>query len=133
MTTTSRHISVPIARPAEQVYDYAADVAHLSAWASGLADQPFELVDGRWVADTPAGRLQVVFAEPNRFGVLDHDVTLPSGEVFYNPMRVIPDGDTSCEVVFTLRRAPGMSDEQYAADAAAVIADLQALKRLLEA
>lgn len=131
MTTTSQHISVSIARPADQVYDYAADVAHLSTWASGLADQPFDLVDGQWVSDTPAGRLQVAFVERNRFGVLDHDVTLPSGEVFYNPMRVIPDGD-ACEVVFSLRRAPGMSDEQYAADAAAITSDLQTLKRLLE-
>jgi hypothetical protein len=63
--------------------------------------------------------------------VLDHDVTLPSGEVVYNPMRVIPDGH-GCEVVFTLRRRPGMSDEEFSADAGAVAADLARLKRILE-
>lgn len=131
MTTTSQHLSVSIARPADQVYEYAVDPTHLSSWAGGLADQPFDLVDGHWVSNTPTGRLQVVFVERNGFGVLDHLVTLPSGEVFYNPMRVVPDGD-ACEVVFTLRRAPEMSDEQFEADAAAVQADLQTLKQLLE-
>ena len=34
------------------------------------------------------------------FGVLDHEVTLPSGVTVLNPLRVVPDGD-GCEVVFT--------------------------------
>jgi hypothetical protein len=46
-------------------------------------------------------------------------------------MRVIADGE-GCEVVFTLRRQPGMSDEDFERDAAAVLADLGTLKRLLE-
>lgn len=46
--------------------------------------------------------------------MLDHVVTLPSGKSVYNPLRVIPDGDVS-EVVFTLRRQPGMTDEQFVA------------------
>ena len=46
-------------------------------------------------------------------------------------MRVIPDGDR-CEVVFTLRRQPGTDDEAYAADAAAVRADLATLAERLE-
>ena len=36
------------------------------------------------------------------------------------------------EVVFTLRRPPGMSDEDFRADAAAVAADLTRLKHVLE-
>jgi hypothetical protein len=34
--------------------------------------------------------------------------------------------------VFTLRRLPGMSDEEFERDAAAVTADLAALKTVLE-
>ncbi len=44
------------------------------------------------------GRVALAFVPRNDFGVLDHDVTLPSGETVYNPMRVIADG-TGCEVV----------------------------------
>ena len=64
--------------------------------------------------------------------MLDHVVTLPSGDSVYNPLRVILDGDAN-EVVFTLRRRPGMTDEEFTQDADAVRADLNSLKRVLEA
>lgn len=52
----------------------------------------------------------------------------------YNPMRVIPSGsdEQRCEVVFTLRRRPGVTDEEFEADAAAVEADLRTLRDLIE-
>jgi len=77
------------------------------------------------------GRVGFAFVPRNEYGVLDHDVTLPSGEVVYNPMRVIADGH-DCEVVFTLRRRPGMSDTEFSEDAGAVAADLARLRRILE-
>jgi hypothetical protein len=63
--------------------------------------------------------------------VLDHDVTVPSGETFHNPLRVLANGDGS-EVVFTVYRWTGTTDEAHQADAAAVAADLATLKSLLE-
>ncbi len=78
------------------------------------------------------GPVVIAFVPSNDHGVLDHDVTLPSGETVHNPMRVIAAGGGS-EVVFTLRRAPGMTDEEFTQDAATVSADLAALKRVLEA
>lgn len=131
MASESQHLSVLIKRPTAAVYDYAADPANLPQWAAGLASSTIEQVDGQWVADSPMGRVTVTFAEHNAFGVLDHVVTLPSGESVYNPMRVLPYGDAS-EVVFTLRRQPGMTEEQFEEDAAAVRADLGSLKRILE-
>lgn len=77
------------------------------------------------------GRVVVAFVQKNELGVLDHDVTLPSGEIVYNPVRVIADG-AGCEVVFTLRRRAGMSDEDFQRDADAVLADLTTLKRVME-
>ncbi|MBG0566776.1 SRPBCC family protein [Actinoplanes aureus] len=126
----SRHISTHIARPAQVVYDFAAEPTNLPRWAPGLCDSIAQR-DGRWVAESPMGRIELTFAERNAFGVLDHDVTLPTGETFHNPMRVTPDGDGS-ELVFSLRRRPGVSDEDFERDAAAVLADLLALKRIVE-
>jgi hypothetical protein len=77
------------------------------------------------------GEVEIRFAPENPYGVLDHDVTLPDGTTFANPMRVLPDGE-GCEVVFTLRRQPEMTDDSYDADAAMIDADLATLKRLLE-
>ncbi|MET7645567.1 SRPBCC family protein [Streptomyces sp. NPDC005426] len=127
----SRHISVYIARPVEAVYAFASDPANLPAWALGLGGS-IERIDGQWVAGTsPMGRVVVAFAPPNEWGVLDHDVTLPSGETVRNPVRVIADGAGS-EVVFTLRRQPGTSDADFRRDADMVAADLARLKELTE-
>ena len=130
MTTESRHISEWIDRPAAEVYEYAVEPANLPRWAPGLGSS-VEKVGDRWFVETSEGRAGFAFVRRNEFGVLDHDVTLPSGEVVYNPMRVIAD-DRGCEVVFTLRRRPGMSDAEFSEDAGAVAADLARLKRNLE-
>jgi hypothetical protein len=113
------------------VYTYASNPQNLPEWAAGLGGS-IERVGGRWLADSARGTVVVQFAPPNDFGILDHVVTLPSEETVYNPMRVIAHGVDS-EVVFTLRRAPGVSDADFEADRSAVTADLATLKRLLEA
>jgi len=120
-TNTSRHVSQWVDASSDVVYAYAADPDNLPRWAAGLADPKLVGVD-------------VEFAERNDFGVLDHVVTLPSGERFFNPMRVIPAGigERGCEVVFTLRRLEGVDDAEFDADAAAVAADLATLRALVE-
>ncbi|MFJ8887945.1 SRPBCC family protein [Streptomyces sp. NPDC102402] len=133
MTTSDAetlHISIRIDRPAGQVYAYASEPSHLPEWAAGLGAS-IEETDGQWIADSPMGRVVVDFAPRNDLGVLDHHVTLPSGETVYNPVRVIADG-SACEVVFTLRRRPGVSAEEFRRDETAVSADLATLKRIVE-
>jgi hypothetical protein len=120
-TKESRHISVWIDAPAEAVYAHASDRAQLPRWAAGLADPALAGAD-------------VEFAPRNEFGILDHVVRLPSGDQVYNPMRVIPEGpgEQGCEVVFSLRRRPDVTEDEFAADADAVAADLDRLRRLVE-
>ncbi|MEU0496330.1 SRPBCC family protein [Mycobacterium sp. NPDC006124] len=120
-TVDSLHVSQLIDADAAEVYEFAADPANLPRWAAGLADPQLATA-------------KVDFAPRNEFGVLDHVVTLPDGSRFYNPMRVIPAGldRRGCEVVFTVRRFAGVTDEQFAADAAAVATDLATLRDVLE-
>jgi hypothetical protein len=61
------------------------------------------------------GTVKVKFADKNKFGVLDHAVTLPSGVKVNNPMRVFPNNDGS-ELVFTLYRRADVSDQEFAED-----------------
>jgi hypothetical protein len=131
MSLESRHLSERIDRPAQEVYAYASEPANLPRWAPGLGSS-VEQVDGHWFADTPGGRIRLAFAPRNDFGVLDHYVTLGSGEVLYIPMRVIAD-DSGSEVLFTLRRGRDMTDAEFKADADAVLADLARLRQILEA
>ncbi|WP_411099306.1 SRPBCC family protein [Streptomyces sp. x-45] len=127
----SRHLSIRIDRTAADVYAYASNPANLPAWAHGLGTSIEKSAD-HWVAESsPLGRVTVTFTPPNDLGVLDHHVTLPSGETVHNPVRVIADG-TRSEVVFTLRRQPGTTDAAFEHDADMVTADLARLKELLE-
>lgn len=131
MAQESRHVSEWINRPTDEVYEYVLDPANLPRWAPGLGSS-VEKTDDQWFVETPAGRLTFAFVARNEYGVLDHFVTFPSGDTFYNPMRVIP-GPEGCEVVFTLRRLPDMSEDDFARDAGLVAADLARLKQIVEA
>jgi hypothetical protein len=130
MPSGSRHIAVAVDRPWREVADYVGNPANLPAWAEGLGSGIAE-GDGAWTASTPGGRVEIRFVPPNPYGVADHDVVLPTGEVVHVPLRVLPLGD-GAEVVLTIRRGPGVPDSAFDADEAAVRADLDRLKRVLE-
>lgn len=123
----SRHVSRVIRASPAAVYEYAADVGNLPQWAAGLARAEVVRDGERLLVDSPMGRVEVRFVERNQFGVLDHDVTLPSGTVVTNPVRVLahPDG---AEVVFTVRQIE-LDDDEFARDADLVAADLERLDR----
>jgi len=125
-----RTLSVSIACPPARVYAFVRRPENLPQWASGLGTAIRHAGDG-WVLDTADGPLGFRFVADNDVGVLDHVVTLASGESVLNPMRVVPNGGGS-EVSFTLFELPGMTAEAFAADAATVERDLRALKRVLE-
>jgi Polyketide cyclase / dehydrase and lipid transport len=130
MTFTAKHISVSINRSAAQVYAFASNPENLPNWAAGLSGS-IRKVNDDWIAESPMGTVKVKFTETNKFGILDHDVTLPSGVKVYNPMRVFPNNDGS-ELVFTLYRRQDVSDQEFAEDATAVEKDLAKLKTMLE-
>jgi hypothetical protein len=130
MTFKSRHISISINRSADEVYEFASNPENLPKWAAGLSGS-VKNIDGDWIAESPMGRVKVKFVDKNRFGILDHDVTLPTGETFYNPMRVFPNKDGS-ELIFTLYHRLGMSDSDFTDDEEQVKRDLLRLKALIE-
>ena len=129
----SRHVSIWIDTSPSVAYGYVCDPNNLPDWAAGLASGEVHQVDGEWVVSSPMGEVRVEFAPTNPFGVVDHTVRLAGGEAFYNPMRIVPDGESEhrCEVVFTVRRQPGVSDDEFETDVAAVTADLKKLREIL--
>lgn len=121
----SHHVSRVIAASPEAVYEYASDVDNLPRWAAGLAQAAVVREGDSLFAESPMGRVEVRFVEHNRFGVLDHDVTLPTGTVVTNPVRVLshPEG---AEVVFTVRQIE-LDDDEFARDIELVSKDLERL------
>ncbi|MFC3735986.1 SRPBCC family protein [Paractinoplanes deccanensis] len=130
MATDTAHVAERINRPADEVYAYASNPAHLPQWAPGLG-KAVEQIDGDWYVITDGGNIKVTFAPPNDYGVLDHWATFPDGQTFLNPLRVVPYGDGS-EIVFSVRRALGTSDADFARDTCLVAADLARLKAIME-
>lgn len=127
----SRHVSVVIGTTPEAAYEFASRPENLPLWAAGLVQTTLRPDGDSWVADTPDGAVRIRFAERNAWGVLDHEVTLPTGETTYNPFRILPHPD-GCEALFTIRQL-GMSDEELERDAGLVTDDLGRLAVLLEA
>lgn len=128
---SSRHLSTVIEAAPESVYAFASVPENLPQWAAGLAGADVRRDGDLLRVDSPMGEVTVLFVPSNDFGVLDHDVTLPSGAVVRNPLRVLAHPDGS-EVVFTLRQLD-MSDDDFERDAAMVEADLARLKAVVEA
>ena len=131
MTFPAKQISVSVNLPVSDVYSYAANPENLPKWAEGLSRSTITRVGDEWLADSPMGKVKIRFAAHNEFGVLDHDVKLPSGEINHNPLRVVKNGSGS-EVIFTLFRLPRMSDADFDRDAKLVENDLRRLKAILE-
>ncbi|HEY8252296.1 MAG TPA: SRPBCC family protein [Burkholderiales bacterium] len=105
--------------PVLDVYNFIVEPRNLPKWASGLASGP---------GGAPA---KVRFVERNKWGVLDHYVTVGSGPEVYMPMRVFQNGD-GAELLITVFRQPGVTEEKFVDDTQWVRRDLEALKELLE-
>jgi hypothetical protein len=124
----ARTISESIDCPPDRVYEFVSDPRNLPRWSFfGAVTRDGE----EWRVETPEGTVGFRFIERNALGVLDHVVTLGSGEEVRVPMRVVPNGDGS-EVLLTVFRSPGTTEQAFAADAGQVQRDLATLKRVLE-
>ena len=103
-----------IERAPAEVYAFVCDPNNLPKWASGLS-----------------GAVKVRFVERNAYGVLDHFVKANGAPEVYMPMRVFPNGE-GAEVLVTVFRQPGMTEEKFIDDTKWVLRDLEALKDVLE-
>ena len=129
MSFPARHISRFIARKPAEISAFLADHHNLPKWAAGLSSGITEQ-NGAVISESPMGKVQVRFAPGAELGIFDHDVTLPNGQTVHNPLRVLKNDDGS-EVVFTLYRMPGVSDDAFEKDAALIAADLERLSAAL--
>lgn len=114
MTTTT--VSMTIDAPPHQVSEDLADAGSHPEWAteffSGEADYQG---DGTWRMTVPRMGGPVLFridGDTSR-GVIDMYLA-PEGAPFGPPLpvRVVPNGD-GADVLFTLARYPGQSDEEW--------------------
>jgi hypothetical protein len=123
-------LGVAIDRPWRELYDVIWQPDFFPKWASGLSQSSLQREGARWRAQGPEGAVWIRFTDHNVFGVMDHYVDTGSGPEIYIPVRVIGNG-AGAEVILTLFRQPGMTDEKFQADIDWVKRDLKALQTLM--
>lgn len=125
----ARTVSVAVRRDAAAVYRYLAEPANFPRWSLFIkAIKP----DGDgWIATTPDASVRIRFAPRNAFGIVDHWVRVNADLEVYVPLRVVANGAES-EVLFTVFRLDGMSEQQFEDDIKLVRTDLGRLKAVLE-
>ena len=126
----SRHVSRVISVSPELVYEFASNPDNLPRWATGLTKASIVREGDVLLLDSPMGKVTVRFVPRNVYGVIDHDVTLPSGTTVTNPVRVLAHPEGS-EIVFTIRQIE-LTDDEFDRDIGMVEGDLERLKRLME-
>lgn len=132
MTHPTQILHISIKRSFSDVYAYLSNAKNFPTWAAGLGSSFKETSkENTWSITTANGPATVRFVEKNTFGIVDHYVNTPDGQEVYIPLRVIQN-NTGSEVIFTLFRLPGVTDEQFKKDREAVQKDLNTLKQVLE-
>jgi hypothetical protein len=124
-------IHLSILAPPRQVIAFLVDVHNWMTWAPWIRSVSRSSARG-WIFDTDAGPMNVRFVEQNTVGVLDHEVTLPSGVSVLNSMRVLANGSGS-ELMMVVFQSPATSTEEFERDVQAVRDDLTRIKKLSEA
>ena len=127
----ARTFSVSIRHEWQALYERIWHPSVFTQWAAGLANSELRREGETWLADGSDGPITIRFTPHNPFGVMDHFVDPGDGNEIHVPLRVIQNGD-GAEVMLTLFRQPGMSDEHYAADIKLINRDLRSLKALIE-
>lgn len=129
-TFQAKNISISIESPKDSVYHFASNPENLPKWLAFMKaiSKKSPLV---WVAETDLGKIEIEFVPKNIYGVLDHTITLPDGTIINNTLRIVENGKGS-EVIFTLFKMPGKTNEEFESDASLVSADLTTLKNILE-
>ncbi len=126
----ARTFSISIRHEWQDLYEQIWRPGFFAQWAAGLAESALRQDGEAWVADGADGPIRIRFTPHNEFGVMDHWVD--TGEtVVHVPLRVMANGN-GAEVMLTLYRQPGMSDDDYSSDVKLVTRDLKALKALIE-
>ena len=130
-TLQTSTVSVTIDAPFERVVADLADGSTHPEWATRFFDGPATRREDRTfdvrVPSMGGPARMSVESMPER-GVIDL-LLAPAGAPFGPPLpiRVVPNG-TGVDVLFTLARFPGMTDEQWQEGLAGMVAELDSLK-----
>ena len=129
MHADTQAITLPVS--AEDAFAFLAEPENLPRWAVGFA-RGIRREGDAWIVQTAQGEMPVRVVADATQGTIDFHmaVTAELKAVAYS--RVVPN-DSGAEYVFTQFQLPGMSDEVFAAQRAALAEELAILPILFRA
>lgn len=122
-------VSVTIGSAPHEVYNFVSDINHwpqFSDFAPSVTEK-----NGYWIIHSPQGDVVLKPYFYPDLSILDHLVTLPSGQEVLIPYRVVPNEQGS-ELIMTNFQAPGDSDQAYAEQLEWMKKELLTIKDILE-
>jgi len=129
MHADTQTITLPVS--AEEAFAFLAEPKNLPRWAVGFA-RGIRREGDAWIAQTAQGEMPVrVVAEATQ-GTIDFHMRVAPGLEAVAYSRVVPN-DSGAEYVFTQFQLPGMVDEVFAAQRAALAEELAILPILFRA
>jgi hypothetical protein len=129
MTYRVRHISVSINRSPNEVYQFSSNPENIPQWIAFIESVTRQ--GDFWIGKTALGDIKIKWPQRNDFHILDHQVTMTTGETVNNPMRIVANNQGT-EFIFTLFWQPGRSEKEFEEDVQAVTKDLHKLKEIME-
>ena len=128
----ARVVSYRIDRPVREVYEFLQAPQNFGKWAFAGDAAMVSLGGGEWAVETSVGPRIISFAGRNEFGVLTYTSRLASGRPPHPiPMRVAANGEGT-QLSYVFFRRPEFSSDEWTSLIEWVMADLEALKSLLE-
>jgi hypothetical protein len=131
MTLNVDTLAVSISAKREEVFEYLADPANLPRWAVGFA-RGVRRDGDTWIVETAQGDVPIRIVTNSDVGTIDSYMTVAPGTEHVAYSRVVPNG-AGAEYIFTLFQGPGMSDETFASQRAALAEELAILPLLFRA
>lgn len=128
----SHTLTFPINCGYAAAYDFLSDPSTFGEWAGLAAGTYREIKEtGQWTGLASNGEWRYRFTPPNKFGVLDHEISFPDGSSMLYPMRLIPN-ERGCEIQFTYFASDGVEGDAFDSIVEWIGLDFEVLKSLLE-
>ena len=129
MCADTQTITLPVS--AEEAFAFLAEPENLPRWAVGFA-RGIRREGDAWIVQTAQGQMPLHVVADAAQGTIDFHMGVAPGLEAVAYSRVVPN-DSSAEYVFTQFQLPGMADEVFAAQRAALAEELAILPILFRA
>lgn len=128
----ARTLTIQIARPPEDVYNFLVDPANLAGWTLVQNGRPDPAAGpNSWAFDGPRDTVVVHFTPANDFLVLDYRMQVGPQVIHAAHVRVIRNG-AGTVLTHTSVQQPLVSDAMFASEEEWMMSDLLVLKTLME-